>query len=91
MAALSSKQRTEDWREKIKAANLTHRLVAHAKGEVELTNSQIKAIEILLKKVYPDLKSVEHKGEIDHNLTVNEIKVSIVDPKDTNKIPNGNT
>jgi len=53
----------EKWREKIQSSMLVDRLVKHAVGEIEMTATQIKAADILLKKVAPDLKAVEHSGE----------------------------
>ena len=53
----------EKWREKIQSSMLVDRLVKHAVGEIEMTATQIKAADILLKKVAPDLKAVEHTGE----------------------------
>lgn len=52
---------------------LVNRLTQHALGKLELSQSQIKSIEILLKKVAPDLQSVEHSGGIDHRVTKVEI------------------
>ena len=48
----------DDVRQKIQACQLLNRLTDHAFGEVELSQSQIKAIEILLRKSLPDLSSV---------------------------------
>jgi hypothetical protein len=48
----------EAWRERIQTAMLTKRLEDHAKGDLEMTATQIKAAEILLKKVAPDLQSI---------------------------------
>ncbi len=48
----------DDVRKKIQASQLLNRLTDHAFGEVELSQSQIKAIEILLRKSLPDLSSV---------------------------------
>lgn len=58
------------WIERIQASKLINRLVGHASGEIELTTSQIRAIEILLKKVVPDLAAVQHSGEIKSNVTI---------------------
>ena len=49
------------------------RLEQHAKGEIELTQTQINAAKIVLSKVIPDLKSVEHSGKVDHTVTAVEI------------------
>ena len=52
-----------DVREKIKSSQLINRLTDHALGDLELSNTQVRAIEILLKKSIPDLSAVEHKGD----------------------------
>ena len=43
---------------KIQAAQLINRLTAHANGELELSNTQVRAIEVLLRKTLPDLSDV---------------------------------
>ena len=43
---------------------LRKRLEDHALGKVEMTNTQVRAAEILLKKVIPDLSAVEHSGTV---------------------------
>lgn len=57
----------EEAREKIKTTQLINRLQDHGLGEVEMTPTQVRAIEILLKKRVPDLTSVAlgggHDGE----------------------------
>lgn len=53
-------------RDRIRVAMLVNRLHACAAGEIELTPSQLKSIEILLKKAVPDLRSIEHTGHIQH-------------------------
>lgn len=57
----------EEWRTKIKVSMLINRLTDHALGNVEMSATQVRAIEVLLKKVAPDLASVEHTGEIVHS------------------------
>lgn len=57
-------------REKIQTSQLVNRLTNHALGETELTATQLRAIEILLKKTLPDLSSVEHKGDAENPLEV---------------------
>jgi hypothetical protein len=52
----------EEWKLRIKATHLVSRLHDHALGEVEMTPTQIKAAEILLKKVAPDLARQEVTG-----------------------------
>lgn len=53
-------------REKIQCTQLINRLMDHINGKIELTQSQVRSIEILLKKSLPDLQSVEQivSGEL---------------------------
>jgi hypothetical protein len=53
---------TESWKEKIRAGVILDRLIKHVNGEIEMTNSQIKAADILLKKTVPDLARTEVTG-----------------------------
>jgi hypothetical protein len=57
----------DEWRAKIQTTMLIKRLTDHASGDVELSPTQIKAIEVLLRKVAPDLQAVEHSGDIEHH------------------------
>jgi hypothetical protein len=68
---------SEDWRTKIKAAELINRLGNHAMGGVEMTATQIKAAEILLKKCLPDLQQVQ--ANIEADMKVTEIVRKIVE------------
>ena len=67
MAARIRKKHQEETRAKIQASQLINRLQNHALGtEVdELKQSQLRAIEILLKKSLPDLTSTELTGDSD--------------------------
>lgn len=59
MAARTTKIRhDENTRLKIKTSQLLNRLTNHAFGKVELQPTQVRAIEILLKKTMPDLAQV---------------------------------
>jgi hypothetical protein len=81
MAARISKTLTEEWKQKIQASNLITHLGKCAVGEIEMTSQQIKAAEILLKKVMPDLKSVDMAGEINGNLAINTITRRIINER----------
>jgi hypothetical protein len=48
-------------REKIRASQLINRLHKCAFGEISLTMTQVRAIEILLRKCVPDLAAAEQK------------------------------
>lgn len=76
-----NKLHQEDVRSKIQASQLINRLTDHAFGEIELSQSQIKAIEILLKKKLPDLSAVEHSGDADNPIS-HHVQFEIVDAKE---------
>lgn len=59
---------TEEIRAKIQTSQLLNRLTDHALGKVELSATQVRAIEVLIKKTLPDLSAVDllatHQGEV---------------------------
>lgn len=54
----------------IQASQLINRLIAHANGEIEMTQSQVNAARIVIGKAIPDLKAIEHSGEVSGALNV---------------------
>jgi hypothetical protein len=66
MAARINKLHQADVRSKIQASQLINRLTDHALGKVALEATQVRAIEILLKKTIPDLSSVELTGDAEN-------------------------
>jgi len=61
----------EEARKKIQTTQLINRLQDHAHGKCEMSQTQVRAVEILLKKSVPDLSSVALSGDgeggpIDH-------------------------
>ncbi len=58
---------TDTWREKIKTSMLVNRLSDHVEGKIELSPTQVRCAEILLRKVAPDLQAITHDGEVTHN------------------------
>lgn len=60
----------ENTRAKIQTTQLINRLTSHALGEIELSSTQVKAIEILIRKTLPDLSAVNVDGNL--NLTAHE-------------------
>lgn len=66
MAARTRKIRHDDnTRLKIQTSQLLNRLSSHVFGKIELSATQVRSAEILLRKTIPDLASVEHSGQID--------------------------
>lgn len=39
----------------------------HILGEIDLSSTQLRSIEILLKKALPDLQAITMSGELKHN------------------------
>jgi len=64
MAARKTLWQTDQARLKIQTTQLIKRLTAHALGEIELQATQVRSIEVLLKKVLPDLSHVT--GDLNH-------------------------
>jgi len=52
------KTHQDDVRAKIQTSQLINRLTDHALGTVELSATQVRAIEILIRKTLPDLQAV---------------------------------
>ena len=71
---------TEDWKANIRAGVLMTRLYDHAIGEVEMSQSQIKAAQIVIGKVIPDVARTEHTGAEGGPVLVQAIERRIVDP-----------
>ena len=78
MAARLRAYHQDEIRAKIQASQLVNRLTGHALGEVELTPTQIKAIEILLRKSLADLSAITISGDGNNPLEVNLNKIERV-------------
>lgn len=66
MAARTVKIRhDEETRAKIQTSQLLNRLNDHVFGEADISQTQMKAIEILLRKTLPDLAAVQISGNPD--------------------------
>lgn len=82
------KQRVKEARELIKVKETVQALQAFALGEdidgtkVRLNKEQIRAAEILLKKILPDLKAVEVTGANGGAVKVETIVIRAVDAAD---------
>lgn len=72
MAARLQLRHQDEARKKIKTSQLINRLTNHALGEIDLQPTQVKAIEILLRKTLPDLSAVQLDGEVNLK-TVSEL------------------
>lgn len=66
MAPRTVKIRHDDeTRAKIQTSQLLNRLNDHVFANTEVSQTQMKAIEILLRKTLPDLTAVAHSGDED--------------------------
>ena len=83
MAARKNLSQTQKTRDRIRTSQLINRLEKHIDGEVELSPTQIKAIEMLIDRTLPRLKQVEHTGEGGGPIR-GQWDVSIVHAKDPN-------
>jgi hypothetical protein len=68
----------DDVRAKIQTSQLVNRLTDHALGNVELSPTQVRAIEILIKKTLPDLSTVELTGDAENPVEV-VTRIELVD------------
>lgn len=66
MAARKESRIKTHHRQAIQVSMLLKQLQKHVDGKVEMSTTQLRAAEILLKKAIPDLKSTELIGEIQH-------------------------
>jgi len=62
---------TDEIRAKIQASQLINRLTDHAFDKVDLSSTQLKAIEILLRKSVPDLSAVDINANLTGETTIN--------------------
>lgn len=70
MAARLRPHHQDEIRAKIQTSQLINRLEDHAFGKIELSPSQVRSIEVLLKKTISDLQSVQLTGELEHDVKV---------------------
>lgn len=59
------KRHQEDVRAKIQASAIITRLQSAFDGTIDLSQVQVNIAKTLLDKALPDLKSIEHSGEVE--------------------------
>lgn len=82
MAKRLNLRQAESTREKIRASQLIKRLQKHARGEIEMSATQIRAAETCLKYALPALQSVEMDVSGDVGVTVNLVSHANNKPAD---------
>ena len=65
MARPIGKRHQDDVRAKIQASQIINRLASAFNGDIELSAVQVNIGKSLLDKVLPDLKAIEHSGEVE--------------------------
>lgn len=80
MAARLNPRHQQLVRDKIQTIQLLNRLENHALGDLELSTTQIKAIEILLRKAIPDLSAVQVDGDGEGGAIKHALEVKFVEP-----------
>lgn len=70
MAARLNRMHSEQVRAKIQASALVTRLHQCAMGDVELTPTQVNAINSLLDRSVPKLSQIQHTGDPDNPVSV---------------------
>lgn len=63
MAARKDPRNRDSSNKLIAATQLLNRLISHANGDLELTQTQINAAKIVIGKYIPDLKAIELTGK----------------------------
>lgn len=72
MAARTNKPLHDDrTKERIRASQLLNRLTQFANGEVVMDAAQVQAARIVIGKILPDMRAVEHTGKDGGPLVVN--------------------
>lgn len=80
MAARKNKtELTQAWKDKIQASVIALRLYGHVQGEHDMSATQIKAAQILLAKLIPDLGRTELTGEDGGPIRVTAVEWSVVE------------
>lgn len=59
------KRHQEDVRNKIQASTIIQKFQSAFNGEIELSQVQVNIGKALLDKALPDLKAIEHSGEVE--------------------------
>ena len=89
MAVRLNKRHSDVVRTKIQTSQLINRLENHAFGEVELSPTQLRAIEILLNKSIPNLAAVAVQSLDSAEEQLKQITVKLVgeNTRDTSGLP----
>lgn len=79
MAARINKRHSEEVRARIQASALVTRLHQCAMGEIELSSTQVNAINSLLDRSVPKLSQIQHVGDSESDPIQHALKIEFVD------------
>lgn len=79
MAARLNKRHSDEVRAKIQASCLIHRLQQCALGEIEITPTQLQAINSLLDRSVPKLQQIQHVGDEDGGPIRQALTIEFID------------
>lgn len=60
---------SDEHRVKIQNSNILNALIEHVEGKREMSGSQVTAGVALMKKVLPDLQSMQIEGQVEHGIS----------------------
>jgi hypothetical protein len=83
MAARLDPRHDARTRAKIQTSQLINRLKDHVFGKVELSPTQVRAAEVLLRKSLPDLQNVTLSGDADNPVRFEAVRRLIIEPGHT--------
>ena len=82
MAARKTLAHAEEVRKRIQASQLINALQNRALGKNKMDATAVNAARVLLSKVVPDLKAIEHSGSVEHDINARFIEVTRKDERD---------
>lgn len=81
MAARKNKPLHDDrTKERIRASQLLNRLNDFVNGKCELSAAQVQAARVVIGKIIPDLKAIEHTGKDGGPISLTAVEWRVVDP-----------
>ncbi len=80
MAARLNVRHQQMVRDKIQASMIIKRLEGHALGELDMSATQVRAAEVLLKKIVPDLSALQVDGDGEGGPIQHALEVRFVEP-----------
>ena len=80
MAARKHLSHDTKTRERIQTSQLVNRLTDNAFGKIDLTQGQLKSIEILLRKSLPDLSAIQLSGHDGGPIEISKVEREFIRP-----------